>query len=88
MADFSAVGFFFGRHLHEHLDVPVGLIHSSWGGTPAEAWTSKEALVSDSLLKPLVTHWAENVTQNYPRRMAEYRELVEKIKNNKETLDV
>ncbi len=41
---FSAVAFYFGRALHEKLDVPIGLIHSSWGGTPAEAWTSAEAL--------------------------------------------
>lgn len=41
---FSAVGFFFGRHLNQNVKVPIGLIHTSWGGTPAEAWTSKEAL--------------------------------------------
>ena len=34
---FSAVGYFFGRELHQKLKVPVGLIHTSWGGTPAEA---------------------------------------------------
>jgi len=37
---FSAVGYFFGRELHKNLKVPIGLINSSWGGTPAEAWTS------------------------------------------------
>lgn len=36
---FSATAFFFGRKLHETLGIPIGLIHSSWGGTPAEAWT-------------------------------------------------
>ena len=41
---FSAVGYFFGRHLHKELDVPVGLINTSWGGTVAEAWTSGGAL--------------------------------------------
>jgi sialate O-acetylesterase len=41
---FSAVGYFFGRHLHQNLNVPVGLINTSWGGTIAEAWTSAEAL--------------------------------------------
>lgn len=36
---FSAVGYFFGKHLREQLKVPVGLIESAWGGTPAEHWT-------------------------------------------------
>jgi sialate O-acetylesterase len=41
---FSAVAYFFGRELNRVLKVPVGLIHSSVGGTPVEAWTSQEAL--------------------------------------------
>lgn len=41
---FSAAGFFFGRELEKQLNIPIGLIHSSWGGTVAEAWTSAEAL--------------------------------------------
>ncbi len=42
--DFSAVGYFFGRDLYKSLNVPIGLIHTSWGGTPAEAWTSQSML--------------------------------------------
>lgn len=41
---FSAVGYFFGQALQKRLGIPIGLIHTSWGGTPAEAWTSAEAL--------------------------------------------
>ncbi len=41
---FSAVAYFFGKALHQELDVPVGLVHTSWGGTPSEAWTSRETL--------------------------------------------
>ena len=41
---FSAVGYFFGRHLYNTLNRPIGLINTSWGGTIAEAWTSSEAL--------------------------------------------
>ncbi|HEV2472586.1 MAG TPA: sialate O-acetylesterase [Chthonomonadales bacterium] len=41
---FSAVGYFFGRFLREHLHVPIGLIETSWGGTIAESWTSAEGL--------------------------------------------
>ncbi|HBF34147.1 TPA: hypothetical protein DDW35_06250 [Candidatus Sumerlaeota bacterium] len=43
-AEFSAVGFFFARDLQPAIKVPVGIIHSSWGGTCAEAWTSSETL--------------------------------------------
>jgi len=42
--DFSAIAYYFGRKLHQELDVPIGLIQTAWGGTPAEAWTSAEAL--------------------------------------------
>ncbi len=37
--DFSATAYFFAKKLHQQLKVPIGIIHSSWGGTPAEAWT-------------------------------------------------
>jgi sialate O-acetylesterase len=47
---FSAVAYYFGRDLQKALNVPVGLIHTSWGGTPAQAWTSKEALESEPSL--------------------------------------
>ncbi|MDD4757179.1 MAG: sialate O-acetylesterase, partial [Prolixibacteraceae bacterium] len=44
---FSAVAFFFGRELHRDLNVPVGLIHTSWGGTVAETWASAETIKED-----------------------------------------
>ncbi len=42
--NFSATAYFFGKKLNKELKIPVGLIHSSWGGTPAEAWTSRKYL--------------------------------------------
>lgn len=44
VSSFSATAYFFGRALYRKLKVPIGLIHTSWGGTVAEAWTSEEAL--------------------------------------------
>ncbi len=41
---FSATAFFFGKKLYNDLKIPIGLIHSSWGGTPVESWISKENL--------------------------------------------
>lgn len=42
--DFSAVAYFFGQQLQEILDVPVGLIHTSWGGSSVQAWISKDVM--------------------------------------------
>jgi sialate O-acetylesterase len=50
VGDFSAVGYFFARDLTEKLGIPVGLIHSSWGGSQVEGWISEKAMqVSDVL---------------------------------------
>jgi len=46
---FSAVGYYFGRAIQREVRVPIGLINSSYGGTPAEAWTRAEALTDDAL---------------------------------------
>ena len=45
--NFSAVGYFFGRKLNQELNVAVGLINDSWGGTTAETWTSEETIKND-----------------------------------------
>ena len=45
--EFSGVGYFFARHLHKQLGVPMGIIQSAWGGTPAESWTSARTLAEE-----------------------------------------
>ena len=50
---FSAAAYYFGRQLHKELNVPVGLIHSSWGGSGAGYWVSRKMLKSTPALKPL-----------------------------------
>jgi sialate O-acetylesterase len=45
-ADFSATAYFFARELHNEVGVPIGIVHSSWGGTPAESWTPLAVLPS------------------------------------------
>ena len=44
VSDFSAVAYYFGQQLQEILDVPVGMIHTSWGGSSVQAWISKEEI--------------------------------------------
>lgn len=56
---FTAVGYFFARDLQQKLGVPIGLINSSWGGTPVEAWMSAEALASDPAFAVVATRWQQ-----------------------------
>ena len=86
VAGFSAVGYFFGRELHTTLGVPVGLIHTSWGGTPAESWTTQSTLESDPDFTPMLERWA-NIEKDYPAAkaahdaaMAEWQAAAEKAK--------
>jgi sialate O-acetylesterase len=51
MKPFSAIGYFFARKLNKELGVPVGIINSSWGGTPAESWMPEEATQNDAFLR-------------------------------------
>ena len=55
VGNFSAVAYHFGVKLQKELGVPVGLIHTSWGGTPAQAWASLEAMEA----VPELTYYAE-----------------------------
>jgi sialate O-acetylesterase len=51
--NFSAAAYFFARDLQEHQHIPIGLIDSTWGGTPAEAWVSLTGIGSDAALMPV-----------------------------------
>lgn len=53
IGNFSAVAYFFGRYLHKELNVPVGLINTSWGGTAIEPWTPIAGFESVESLKPI-----------------------------------
>jgi sialate O-acetylesterase len=57
--DFSAVGFHFGKKLSEELKVPIGLIDTSWGGKPVEAFTSQEKLKTVKSALPLLQEWSD-----------------------------
>jgi len=54
---FSAVSYFFARDLYSALNVPIGIILSSWPGTAAEEWTAPDGLRRESILAPIVQRW-------------------------------
>jgi len=68
---FTAAGYFFGRTLYQDLNVPVGLINSSWGGTMAEAWTTHGSLEANEMFAPVLQRWADG-ERNYPQQKADY----------------
>ncbi len=80
--NFSAVGYFFGRKLNNELNIPIGLIHSSWGGTPIEAWMNYNTIKTDTNSLPIISRY-EEVMKDYPSRLKEYEELVESIQSKK-----
>jgi sialate O-acetylesterase len=87
VGDFSAVGYFFARELLKVLNVPIGMIHSSWGGTPAESWTSRATLESDPDFKSVLDNGAKllssypNVFADFDRRFAQWREQSDRIES-------
>jgi sialate O-acetylesterase len=60
---FSAVGFLYGRYIHEILGVPVGLINNAWGGSAAEAWVRRDALEKDPRFKALMERTTKREVQ-------------------------
>ncbi len=71
--NFSAVAYYFGRELYQNLEVPIGLIHSSWGGSPAEAWTSLPTLKDNEKLNYMLDAWRKDL-ENFLQRLEEIEE--------------
>lgn len=84
---FSAVGTYFGRKLHDELGVPVGLIQSAIGGTPAEAWTPREPIVGNPDLEDIdksyqaaAAVWPEKKPV-YEAKLAEWKVVAKKARD-------
>ncbi|MCF7669698.1 MAG: sialate O-acetylesterase [Verrucomicrobia bacterium] len=79
---FSAVGYYFGRELQKALGIPVGLIHSSWGGSPAEVWMSETVLESNPVYKRQILDTYQEQLENFNKRLSEWEKKAEEAKNN------
>ena len=55
VGDFTAVGYFFAKKIYNELKIPIGLIHTSWGGTVSETWTSREAFQSSNEFNEMIS---------------------------------
>ncbi len=75
---FTAVGYFFGAKLQKDLNVPVGLIHTSWGGTIIEAWTSMPNMQNDPDFAPIIERNRANIA-SFPKAKADFEQNKEKL---------
>ncbi|MEI8197786.1 MAG: sialate O-acetylesterase, partial [Phycisphaerae bacterium] len=71
---FSAVGYFFGRDLQVATGKPVGMIHTSWGGTPAQSWVSLDGLEKDPELKQAYADAVRGRIAKLPELKAKYEQ--------------
>jgi sialate O-acetylesterase len=82
---FSAAGYWFARTLRESLKVPIGVIHTSWGGTPAESWVSREMLNRHPNLKPMLDTYLAGLKNTdateYQAKLAAFTESRRDIRN-------
>jgi sialate O-acetylesterase len=84
--DFSAVAFYFGRSLQSARRVPVGLIHTSWGGSPAEVWMREEVLAASPDYQRDILDAYPAAWRNYQRQLAAFeQEKAELEKQGKKT---
>ena len=76
VADFSAIGYLFGRRLHHALGVPIGLIDNAWGGSAAEAWVPRDTFEKDDRYAAVLEHWDARVAAYtdavHAREVADY----------------
>lgn len=63
--NFSAVAYFFGKRLQKELNVPIGLIDSSWSGTPIEIWMQESLLKGKPETEPIIERWSKNPVFNW-----------------------
>ena len=73
MTNFSAVAYYFGRDLQKAIGVPIGIVHSSWGGSPAEVWMSEKVLSSNPEYKRDILDTYPAAEQKYKQVLAAYR---------------
>jgi sialate O-acetylesterase len=84
VGDFSAVAYFFGRKLHQELDIPIGLINSSWGGTNVQTWISWDVMSQKPQYKDTNIKDLEAKSAQQQEAMKKYQEALKNEKGDAE----
>ncbi len=82
VTNFSAVAFYFGRDLQKALGVPVGLIHTSWGGSPAEVWVRHGVLENNSAYARDILSAYSNALGNYEAALARFTKAQDEARSD------
>jgi sialate O-acetylesterase len=59
-ADFSAIGYFFGKNINQHENIPIGIIELAVGGSPIESWIDRSTMEQDDQLVDILTNWRKS----------------------------
>ena len=78
LQNFSAVGYHFGKTLNDALDVPIGLICCSWGGSAAEAWVNRDLLEQDPRYAGYLSYWQKKEAEGYDAKAAAAAKIKQK----------
>ncbi len=87
VAEISGTGYFFTRGIHQHLNLPVGLIDASWGATRCEAWSPSEVFEADARLDYWPMKWEKyqhdlpELIKDYQLELEDWKERAEKAKS-------
>ena len=87
VTNFSAVAYYFGRDLQKARDVAVGLIHTSWGGSPAEVWMSHDVLAANPDYKKSILDSYDTAMNNYQTELVKFETEEEALKAQGKTSD-
>jgi len=85
--NFSAVAYYFGRDLQKARGVPVGLIHTSWGGSPAEVWMSEKVLAGSPDYKKAILDDYQATLKNYQVALEKFKAEEAELKSQGKTID-
>jgi sialate O-acetylesterase len=91
VGQFTGVGYFFARHLQQELNVPIGLLNTSWGGTHVETWTSREAFEGDAefaaMINRLSATYIDSIQQEKVKAFEALKRTIESKKDDSGAVD-